>query len=382
MMGYLDVLKKMVDYAPKGDSGLPAYAFSLFPDWDGTMVMSVKCMGAFYGYDEFGMGLYNAETNTFQPLLEEGGYYLRGLKFFNKAYQMGILDPDSATQTMSDVTNKYVDGRVYWSLFSWLGPSNYNTQERLAEGKGIFAVAAKDQKNIVYGTTVYGGDRIWTIGAKAKYPERIMELINWLSTPDGVMQSTYGPRGITWDYDANNKAYLTDLGLAAQTNPNVEMPAEAGGGLWQDGQNKINNTTYTLDEINPVTGEKFNRDFWSSELSRDPPLAKRRWQEAMGVLSEDEYLTKNGYRAVVIASDFVKDVGRTMELEQRYTQVSQAIKDGSWRAMYAKSDVEFNRLVAEMISQAKGLGYDECIAWDIADAAKRAAAVRRALGSN
>jgi hypothetical protein len=35
-----------------------------------------------------------------------------------------------------------------------------------------------------------------------------------------------------------------------------------------------------------------------------------------------------------------------------------------------------------MIAQAKGLGYDECLAWDIQDGRKRAAAVARAKASN
>jgi multiple sugar transport system substrate-binding protein/putative aldouronate transport system substrate-binding protein len=379
LMGYLDVLKKMVDYQPLGDSGLPAYAISLFGDWDGDTVMSVKCMGAFYGYDEFGFTEYNAETNTATPVLDPGSYYMKGLKFFNKAYQMGILDPDSATQTFSDVANKYNDGRVYWSIFSWLGPANYNTPERLAAGKGIFGVPAQDQKNIVYGTSVYGGDRIWAISSKARYPERIMELINWLCTPDGVMQSTYGPQGITWDYDRNNKPYLTTLGIEIQEgNPNVEMPAEAGGGLWVDGQNKINNTTFTLDEINPVSGEKFNREFWSSELSREPSRARKIWQDAMGAKSEDEYLELHNQKVVVVASDFVYDT-RSVDLEQKYKQVSTAIKDGTWRAIYARNDAEFDLLVAEMNSQARGFGYDECVAWDLRQANRRAAAVRRAL---
>ena len=102
---------------------------------------------------------------------------------------MGIFDPDSATQTFSDVASKYADGRVYYSLFSWLGPAHYNTEERVAQGKGMFAVAAKDQKNITYGLSVYGKNRIWAIGAKAKHPERIMAVINWLATPEGVMVS-------------------------------------------------------------------------------------------------------------------------------------------------------------------------------------------------
>jgi multiple sugar transport system substrate-binding protein/putative aldouronate transport system substrate-binding protein len=378
LMGYLDVLKRMVDHQPLGDSGLPAYAISLFSDWDGDTVMSVKAMGAFYGYDEFGFTLYNAATNTAQPVLDPDSYYMQGLKFFNKAYQMGILDPDSATQTFSDVSNKYNDGRVYWSIFSWLGPTNYNTPERLAAGKGMFGVPAKDQKNIVYGTSVYGGDRIWTIGAKARYPERIMELINWLCTPDGIMQSNWGPQGVTWDYDANNKPYLTPLGIDIhQGNPNVEMPIEAGGGLFVDGQNKINNTTFTLDEINPISGEKYNREYWSSELSREPSRARKIWQDAMGAKSEDEYLDKHNQKVVVVASDFVKET-RSLDLEQKYKQVSTAIRDGTWRAIYAQNDAEYDRIVTEMISQAKGFGYDECVAWDLRQASLRAAAVRRA----
>jgi len=381
LMSYLDVLKKMVDLQPAGDSGLPAYAISLFKDWDGDLVMSAKCMGAFYGYDEFGFTLYHAATNTVQPVLDNNSMYIQGLKFFNKAKQMGILDPDSATQTFSDVVEKYADGRVYWSIFSWLGPSNYNTSERLAQGKGMFAVAAADQKNIVYGTSIYGKERIWSIGSKAKKPERIMELINWLCTPEGVMTSLWGPKGITWDYDENNKAYLTPLGIEIQDgNKKAQMPESAGGGQYLDGENKMNNTTFTMNDINPVTGERYNKDFWSSELSRVTNPAKKAWQAAMGVRTEDEYLEKGNFKSLVVASDYVKPK-RDDELEQKYAQVSNAIKNGSWRAIYAENDAEFDKILNETINQAKAFGYDECVKWDQEQGKIRAAAVGRALGN-
>jgi len=380
LMSYLNVLKRMVDAAPKSDSGLPAYAFSLFKDWDGDLVMSVKCMGAYYGYDEFGFTLYHAESNTVQPVFDNNSLYLQGLKFFNTAYQMGILDPDSATQSFSDVAEKYADGRVYWSLFSWLGPSNYNSSERLAQGKGMFAVAAEDQKNLSYGSNVYGGERVWAIGSKAKQPGRIMELINWLCTPEGIMTSSWGPKGITWDYDSNNKAYLTPLGIEIQDgNKKAMMPESAGGGQYMDGENRINNTTITMNDINPISGERYNKDFWASEQTRVTNPAKKAWQQAMGALSEDEYLNKNNFIAVAVASDYVRDK-RNDDLEQKYVQVSNAIKNGSWRAIYAKNDAEFNRIVQDMINQAKSFGYDECVEWDKNQGKLRAAAVNKALG--
>ena len=379
LMSYLDVLKQMVKIAPTGDSGLPSYAFSLFKDWDGTVVMSVKCIGAFYGYDEFGFTLYNVETNTVKPVLDIDGMYIQGLRFFNKAYQMGILDPDSATQTFSDVAEKYADGRVYWSMFNWLGPSNYNTSERLASGKGMFAVAAEDQKNIMYGTSIYGKERMWAIGSKAKHPERIMEFINWLCTPEGTMTNLYGPQGVTWDYDSEGKAYLTPLGIEIQDgNKRAEMPRAAGGGQYIDGEAKMNLTTWTINDINPVNGERYNKNFWSSELRRETNPAKKLWREWAGAMTEDEYLEKNNFKALAVASDYVAD-RRDSELEQKYIQVSNAVKNGSWRAIYAANDAEFNRIVQETIAMAKGFGYDECVAWDIRQSHIRAAAVRRAL---
>ena len=380
LMSYLDVLKQMVAIAPTSDSGFPSYAFSLFKDWDGDLVMSVKCMGAFYGYDEFGFTLYNAKTNTVHPVLDPDSIYIQGLRFFNKAHQMGILDPDSATQTFSDVVEKYADGRVYWSLFSWLGPSNYNTSERLAQGKGMFAVAAEDQQNIMYGTSIYGKERVWAIGSKAKFPERIMELINWLCTPEGIMTNLWGPQGVTWDYDSDNKAYLTPLGIEIQDgNKKVEMPMPAGGGQYMDGEPKMTLTTFTMNDINPITGERYNKDFWTSELKREANPARRAWQEWAGALTEDEYLEKNNYRTLVVASDYVAD-RREGDLEQKHMQVSNAIKNASWRAIYAANDLEFDRIVREMTAQAKGFGYDECIAWDMRQGEIRAAAVRKALG--
>ena len=48
---------------------------------------------------------------------------------------------------------------------------------------------------------VYGGNRIWSIGAKSEYPELCMAILNWLSTPEGRMTAEYGPKDVCWYYD-------------------------------------------------------------------------------------------------------------------------------------------------------------------------------------
>lgn len=96
-----DVFVQMKEKHPTDDNGKETYAVSIWPDWDGNMVMYPKSLAtAYYGYDEFAIGLYNNETGEFyDPLMvkDDGTYgpYLEMLQYFNRLYQAGLLDPDS-----------------------------------------------------------------------------------------------------------------------------------------------------------------------------------------------------------------------------------------------------------------------------------------------
>ncbi|MDR2750964.1 MAG: extracellular solute-binding protein, partial [Clostridiales bacterium] len=120
---YVGVLEGMQKLAPTSDTGGKTYGVSLFPDWDGDMVMFVKATAALYGWDEFGFGLYNPVTQEYQDCLQLDGLYLRALKFYNTLYLKGLLNPDSMTQTFNDVTEDFQTGAAFFQLFNWLGSS-------------------------------------------------------------------------------------------------------------------------------------------------------------------------------------------------------------------------------------------------------------------
>ena len=68
----VEVLAQMKEICPKDDNGKTTYGVSLFNDWDGDMVMFVKSTAtAYYGYDEFGFGLYDSEEQKYYPCLEK-----------------------------------------------------------------------------------------------------------------------------------------------------------------------------------------------------------------------------------------------------------------------------------------------------------------------
>lgn len=371
---FIPVLEQMQKLAPTSDTGKKTYGVSLFKDWDGDMVMFVKATAALYGWDEFGFGLYNVETGEYQDALKDGGMYLRSLKFYNTLYQKGLLDPDSMTQTSDDMTEDYKTGAAFFNIFDWMGSGLYNAEEHKKEGKAMMPLAAADQKNIAYGLNMNGNNRVWTIGAKTQYPELCMAIINWLSTPEGVMTNHYGPKGVTWDYDKDGKPILTELGEKAKANGDTEM-TNGFTGKYSDGENKMNNTTWSIDAVNPdaKNGDTYNYKFWKSRQDLPVSQIEQDWRTKTGAANSDEYLKKNKQIAVSLGTTY-SATPKTSELDTTWKQVKQAIVTGSWKAIYAKSDAEFDKIVKDMQNQAKSYGYDKCVEYQ-----KNEASIRKGL---
>ena len=61
---------------------------------------------------------------------------------------------------------------------------------------------------------------------------------------------------------------------------------------------------------------------------------------------------------------------QSSELSLKWKNCAKAIKDYSWRAIYAKADAEFNFHVSEMKKLCDQYGYDECVAWCEQEAAQ------------
>ena len=92
----------MKEICPTDEAGNETYAVSMWPDWDGNMVMYVKAFATCYcGYDEMGFGLYDVETGKYHDALEPDGPYLKSLKFFNKLIRQVLLTPTPSLRHMT-----------------------------------------------------------------------------------------------------------------------------------------------------------------------------------------------------------------------------------------------------------------------------------------
>ncbi len=367
MEDYLKVLKDMQALEPKTADGKPVYAFSFWKDWDGSHMMNAKQFACMQGYndDTGGLVLVHYSEPKYQDILQEDGYYLRTLKLYFDANQMGLVDPESPTQNWDAMYAKATAGQFLFNWFSWLRPMN--TVENSAVGKGLMLVPFKNEIVCSYGKNVYGGQRITSIGASCKNPDRVMQLINWMCSPDGVMTVTNGPEGLGWNYGSDGKASLTALGKKIKISKETIIPDEWGGGKFGDGENKFSYPMVNRNSINPKTNEPFDWSGWGTTLT-DPECVTKLdldWQAKMGAKSSLEWFQKNGKIAVSVPTATKVDNTLPDDLKAKLDQIGSKIREYSWRMVFAKDQAEFDSLKTELISTCKGLGYDEVKAANI-----------------
>ncbi|MDR2589583.1 MAG: hypothetical protein LBC71_01150 [Oscillospiraceae bacterium] len=369
---FIPVIADMVALEPISSVGTRTWGVSSFPDWDGDMVMMVKSTAALYGWEEFHVGLYCTQTREWQGALEENGWYLRALKFYNTLHQMGLYDPDSMTQSWDNVVEKYKNGEAMFNIFAWIA-DNFNTDKHEEEGKIMMPVVAQDQMNLADGLSVFGKNRVWTIGANSNYPELAMEIINWFSTPEGVLSYMYGPEGVTWDYDDDGEPYMTELGLATQSDSDTVIQYRNYEGSYKNGEFQHNNVTWARDAINPdsPSGNSFNYETWDSTLlAITVSDIEQEWRDWTGYNRPDDWFTSMGKNSVAIASAYTQTT-TDMVFEMTIEAVREVIKEGSWNAIYANSDEEFDNIVRQMITNAIAFGYDEWVEFALGEAVLR-----------
>ncbi len=286
------------------------------------------------------------------------------LAFCNKLYRKGLLDPASAKQSFSEMSEKTSAGGVFCSVFSFAGSDIYNTKEHLLQDRIMCPLPPEEAVPLAYGLNLKGNEKTWTIGAATEYPELCMAIIDYLSTPDGVMEYFYGPKSSLKKEDATDgcwyykdgKTFFTGLGRSCREDFRTAMPAELGGGIFVDGLNQINNLTLSLSATNPVTGERYDCNYWESQ------------QPAAANDSEKQYriFMADRTNAIKIAHDDLSTLSEVPEeLSQKWERVAKALVSGSWKAIYAASEEEYEKLVSEMTEKCRMFGYEECVGYTL-----------------
>lgn len=366
----LPVLQQMQKAVPTSDTGKQTYGISLFKDWDGNMMCLAKQPTCFYGYDELGFVLARADGSDYQSIIDNNSMYVRVLKFYYQANQMGIMDPESTTQNYDTLYAKYQDGQILYSPWPWLGQPAYNTPDNKAAGKGFMISKIDDMKDFSYGCTPNGNRQFISIGSKAEDKERLADFIDWLYSPEGICDATAqtsgssGPEGLTWEAK-DGKPVLTDFGKKAfYEGGDTQVPTEWGGGTWKDGVSALNFVTVTPSDVNPNTGFPYNYTLWESVIDANTTTLDQDWQSKMGAKTTIDFLKTNNLLMVAPGCSYIAPQ-EDSEITTLRGQCKAKIIENSWKMVFAANDDEFNTLLKDMQDTVKGLGYDKVLAVDM-----------------
>ena len=367
----LPIFKQLQEVSPESESGKPTYPLSLFKDWDGYLMYNVYgSFPAFYGYAVLAgnstIMTYGDPTDfKTQRIDDDEGYYYKTLKLFFEANQMGLIDPDSTTQTWDILTQKTKDGQVLFGWWAWSTMPHYNNSERgnAETPKGFEFVPITDAKYYAGGfnpSSQYGEGL--GIGANTKHAERIMDFMNWSATDEGILFRYNGPKGLAWDME-DGMPYITEFGKKALNDPETPVDESWGGGTWVSGNRSYKGPVTGLD-INPATGNSYMMAFWPDILDMHTTKLDLEWREEMGARDMVEYCTQNDKYALSPGNLFVPPED-SFEIKDMRSMCGTFVTDASWQMVFASDEAEFDRIWENMKTQIYGTGWEEVVAVDM-----------------
>lgn len=139
---YIAALKKMKEIYPKTEAGDETYAYSVYNDSRLHSYFHKGCLSEGYVNLEGGLYVQNVKTNELVSDIydvDEGGKltpFWAGVKFYNKLYKEGLLDPDVFITKGEDLQEKYTKGQYLGGQNNWYF-GEYNSNERKADNNTL-----------------------------------------------------------------------------------------------------------------------------------------------------------------------------------------------------------------------------------------------------
>ncbi|RKP49873.1 hypothetical protein D7Z26_18765 [Cohnella endophytica] len=354
----LAMLKQMQEKHPKTDDGQKVYGVGFWNDWglwDYYMPMAIT-----NGFSNWGPNGYlvkqdtneiiNNYTNPDSPLWKT-------VSFYYKAKKMGLVDPDSFTMKSGDFQAKMANGTILYAPASWFNGDFNGKNNAAMKGYAVIPMEGGYQWN---GADQLGWfDKSLGISKKNKYPERTMELLDFLWSFEGNRLAYSGVQGVHWDV-VDGAPTLTEMMVKAQTE---------NGDVWRKTGVRGAQTGIMSGLGNFVVDPEDNTevDLFSSAKSFEKqltPLTKD-FSEHYGVKYPAEIFLKN------------VEEGKSINQKNMDTRISAALPNtpddiaridskldelmtkAVAKAINAKSDADFDSVKQKTMDNLKSNGVDQ-----------------------
>jgi ABC-type glycerol-3-phosphate transport system substrate-binding protein len=219
----VDVLEKMVKAEPVTRNGQKTYGvgdwFGDGPGWGERNLRSLLyhpegvVLNTTTGYT-FALDVIKGEPLNQNQMKDPNSHYWRAVRFYNKCFQRGLLDPDSFTQKQDITEQKMRDGVYMFINPGWdAGTANAEFNKYPGNEKAFISLPSIGSKVEYRYRDMLRGERTYGISSKTKYPERCIALLDFVSTYDFSRAMFNGLEGNLWKM-VDGKPVPTDDYLA------------------------------------------------------------------------------------------------------------------------------------------------------------------------
>ncbi len=359
----LEVLKQMQDLESVNADGEKVYAVGSWfgdsqgwGDWHITYNLpyaeGYTCLtpGDRILYSDISTGKIiesNAQTD------KEGPFW-RAVRWFNKANQMGILDPDSFTQKQDQYCSKLGTGRYLYINTGWDIQSAHDYFDSIGEtGKGFTCLPPMkdDTDQFTLYRYYFAGQFNYGVSAGCKYPEKAVALLDWVSSYENARIIYDGKEGKHWTIEDGVPTPTEEYLALDRSDPELQKT---------EGINILDKFVgYGYGTIEPSTGVAL--DLWSSS----PQALEKKMR---GV--HRDMLEHYGYDTMPEMYDALSPGGNIdmtvynlgslpAELQTLDANLQSYEFKNLFRCILAESDEEFERRQDEYIAGLEAFHIDE-----------------------
>ena len=355
-------LRAIQDLHPTNANGDPSYGITLWPDWDGTSIENANQLTKWYGQEVNGSVLLDASGNRI-PLTSDDGAYKKILQFFFEANQAGVVDPDSGTQNWDSVNQKFNSKRAFLIWNDWQ-QGFWNTTERGNTGENYIMAPVNDMSIYQPSDPFFGSGRAFAVGTKDPDKQaRVMMLLDWMSSPDGLESIHAGIKGFTYEDAADGNGYVRTAAGEYALMDNSPVPEEFGGGLYADGIIQVNQWAVAGIATNPKNNTSYVASLWPAEVEKAKTKTTKEWSERFGAENSVDYLLKTNTISVVpfVNVNLVPD---PTDIALIRSNCGQLVKDASWKMIFAKDQAEFDSIWNDLKEELDGFDWSALVEFD------------------
>jgi len=363
----IDVMEQMQEAHPVDEDGNTFYGTVLNNGSDSNYWACMTMWYRFQGYLEDQLP-YLLESNmidgTYTSILSRDSLYYQGLKWYNKVYNRGLMDPDSINNDRATQKIKVDSG--YTQIPSGYLPGWATTYlEYYIPGTKIYYNAS----------STYGDVRYMVgINSKTEKLDACLAFLDMLSDGDAYLNIMAGPEGEFWYADENGNAYFTEDGMDFLKANGGDMT----GYVISNGETlEIWNTPFIVNNGVDTSYKDGNGGMrtaavggWTelNELSIDNGVFKA-WQASTGQNTWKEWLeSENAYFSTSPLDDvssFTSLPDDTMQLT--IDAIREKVTAASWQMVYSSTESEFEALWDQMVADCEGLDAQGIIEWRLND---------------